>query len=472
MMWARSFILHFKKAALFMAVVIAVTGVMNYLYVDNTDQFSRYVLHEFYEEEENIDRLYLGSSHVFCDINPVILDDINGDNNFNLATSSQQLNTSYYLLKEADKKHHIDRVYLDLYYNCMVGELGHLHDYRTIPNSWKVIYEMKPSLNKLIYMLDLSSPRYYYMTFMAFTRYKEELFNLDYVAKVVEGKQSDIWKNHEYRHATSDGHVMRNGEKGFRISYETTDPGGFYSRSEDASDGEDSMILEPESLEYLLKIIEYCNKHDIALTWIGCPISDFQLVHNGSYDNYISQIAELAEQHNIPYFDFNLCKREYLDVSNRDYWSDMGHLNVDGAEIFTQFLGKFLLDQETEEDTFQDCFYSSYEEKIQAMQEEIYGLKIVLSKEYERYTPEIPEERWEEYVIYKICPVTNASEENVDINVSIVKDGDTGESEKALYIREGKDAYVVLRSNEHGIMRAEAKLRDSAEMSNWVEIEY
>lgn len=99
MMWVRSFILHFKKILLFAAVIIAVTGVMNYLYVDDTDAFSRYVLHEFYEETENIDRLYLGSSHVFCDINPVILDGINGDNNFDLATSSQQLNTSYYLLR-------------------------------------------------------------------------------------------------------------------------------------------------------------------------------------------------------------------------------------------------------------------------------------------------------------------------------------------------------------------------------------
>ena len=88
MMWVRSFILHFKKAALFMAVVIVVTKVMNYLYIDDTDEFSRYMLHEFYEEEENIDRLYLGSSHVFCGINPVILDDINGENNFNLSGSN------------------------------------------------------------------------------------------------------------------------------------------------------------------------------------------------------------------------------------------------------------------------------------------------------------------------------------------------------------------------------------------------
>ncbi|MBD5522993.1 MAG: hypothetical protein HDR04_00955 [Lachnospiraceae bacterium] len=71
------------------AIVIAVTEVMNYLYLDDTDEFARYMLHEFYGVEENIDWLYQGSSHVFCDINPVILDDINGENNFDLSTGMQ-----------------------------------------------------------------------------------------------------------------------------------------------------------------------------------------------------------------------------------------------------------------------------------------------------------------------------------------------------------------------------------------------
>lgn len=472
MMLARSFILHFKKAALFTAAAIAVTGIMNYLYVDNTNEFSRYALHEFYQEKQNIDRLYLGSSHVYCDINPVILDDINGDNNFNLATSLQQLNTSYYLLREAGKKHHIEKVYLDFYYTCMVGEAGHVHDYRAFPNSWRVMDEMKPSLNKLSYMLDLSSPEYYYMTFLPFTRYKEELFNLDYVAKIVNEKQSDAWKNHEYRHIFSDGTVMSNGKKGFRISYETPDPGGFHIKNDDMSDKKNPMIPEPESLEYLLKIIEYCKEHNIELTWIGCPISDFQLVSNGNYDNYIHQIAKLAEQYGIPYYDFNLCKREYLDVSHRNYWSDMGHLNTDGSEIFTRFLGEFFMAQEAGDDTFQDCFYNSYEEKIQTMPEEIYGLETALSKEYERYMPDTPQEQWEDYVIYIVHPVTNASEENIDVNIRVVNDRLTEESEEPTIIRDGKDACVILRSDDHGVLYAEVKLKDSAKEANWVEIDY
>lgn len=93
-MWVPSFISRFKishskgekkrKWYRVLAGILAfaltaggITAGMNYLYVDDTDEFARYMLHDFYtlDVTENIDRLYLGSSHVFCDINPVILDE-------------------------------------------------------------------------------------------------------------------------------------------------------------------------------------------------------------------------------------------------------------------------------------------------------------------------------------------------------------------------------------------------------------
>lgn len=473
MMWIRLFLSHLKNVIMFVAAVVVITEVMNYLYVDDTDEFARYMLHEFYEEEDNIDRLYLGSSHVFCGINPVILDGINGENNFNLSTGTQQLITSYYLLREAGRRHNIDRVYLDLYYGCTVAGLGNFHDYQMIPYSWIVINQMKPSFNKLSYMLNLSKPEYYYMTFLAFTRYKEKLFDIDYAAGVVEAKQSKVWKNYEYRHiAKVDDreYVMKNGEKGFRVYDGTPERGGFYRTDREAPLGE--KPITQESLEYLQKIVEYCRKHDIALTWIGCPISDFQLVRNGGYDNYVSQVMDLAKQYGIPYYDFNLCKNEYLDLSQNKYWADMGHLNTAGAENFTRFLGDFLLAQESGKDTYKDCFHGSYEEKVQSMQEAIYGLEVCKSQEYGRFFPDIPKERQGEYVIYKIRPVTNAQEGDVSVDVGIVEDDGTKEDINSAAVREGNDVYVIFSVQEHGTMRVEAKLKGTAEVTNWVQVEY
>ena len=261
MMWVRSFISHSKRAVLFAAVMIGVTSLMNYLYVDDTDEFSRYMLHELYEQEHNIDRLYIGSSHVFSDINPVILDEINGENNFNLSTGTQQLITSYYLLREADKKHDLRHVYVDLYYDCTVSGLGNLHDYAVIPYSWIVLNQMKPSFNKLSYMLHLSGPEYYYLTFFAFTRYKEQLFRPDYVAELVQKKRTKTWKNYEYAHIrTREGEqfMMSSAQKGFMSNYVTPEAGRFCDRiSEEPL--QENPVTE-ESLEYFLKITDYCKK--------------------------------------------------------------------------------------------------------------------------------------------------------------------------------------------------------------------
>lgn len=471
----RLFISHFKKIVLFVAVVAAVTVLMNYLYVDDTDEFARYMLYEFYEEEENIDRLYIGTSHVFCGVNPVLLDEINGDNNFNLATGTQQLIASYYLLREADRIHDLDKVYLELYYDCTVEGKGNVHDPSTFPYSWLVLNQMKPSFNKLSYIFDLSEPAYYYMSFLPFMRYKEQLFNTKYVTRVFQAKQSETWKNYEYRHITrvdDREYVMRDGEKGFRLCDRTPECGGFFEQTQEEPLKEDPIT--EESLEYLLKITEYCKEHEIDLVWIGYPLADFQLVRKGAYDNYVNQLSVLARQNQVPYYDFNLCKREYLDLSQNIYWSDMGHLNTAGAELFTEFLGHFLLAQEAGDDAYRNCFYNSYEEKIRDSQEKIYGLEIVRSQDYERCMPEISEEERDEYVIYKVCAVTNARAGEVEMEVSVEDAGADLDSDKKnavmKMIQDGNDRYVVLAAEQHGSLCVEARLKDEADVTNWVKI--
>ena len=73
-----------------------ITHVLNYMYLSPDDSnLERIFWHNFYEDAGKIDNICLGSSYVFCDLNPNILDDINGQYNFNMATPGQLLNGSY-----------------------------------------------------------------------------------------------------------------------------------------------------------------------------------------------------------------------------------------------------------------------------------------------------------------------------------------------------------------------------------------
>lgn len=483
MTWVRLFISHSKRILLFLLLSAVVTAGMNYLYVDDTDEFSRFMLHELYAQEENIDRIYIGSSHVFSDIDPLLLDEVNGENNFNLATGTQQLITSYYLLKEADKRHDIDHVYVDLYYDCMTAGIGNLHAYNEIPHSWIVLNQMKPSLNKLSYMLHLSEPKYYYLTFLPFTRYKEQLFRPEYVRGLVRRKRTELWKNYEYSHVrTREGErfVMRSAPKGFMYNLGTPEAGRFYEQMSELPLQENPVT--EESLEYFVKLIEYCREKEIALTWISCPISDFQLAGMGAYDRFVEQIRSLSAQYDVPYYDFNLCKSEYLDLSSDQYWSDKGHLNTAGAQVFTRFLGEFLQERERRGSEGLDYFYGSYEEKLHAKKKDIFGLEIVASDEYEKVLPDVAPERYGEYAICKIHPVTNATEGEVEIHVCRTYESeaagrgygrkDCAGGEELETIIDGNDAYVILDAAEHGFLYVEAKLKEDTEAKNWAEIEY
>lgn len=58
---------------------LAIRELLNVMYVSEGGR-NRYLWHQFYEHEGEIDNLFLGSSHVFCGVNAVLLDDLNGQN--------------------------------------------------------------------------------------------------------------------------------------------------------------------------------------------------------------------------------------------------------------------------------------------------------------------------------------------------------------------------------------------------------
>ena len=82
----------FRRIARIMARVLifcVVLSGLNYIYVD-VPPWERILWHNFYQSEGKIDNLYLGSSHVYYDIDPFLMDELNGQYNFNLSTSGSR----------------------------------------------------------------------------------------------------------------------------------------------------------------------------------------------------------------------------------------------------------------------------------------------------------------------------------------------------------------------------------------------
>lgn len=75
------------------------------------------------------------------------------------------------------------------------------------------------------------------------------------------------------------------------------------------------------------------------------------------FQDFVDYIGGLAKQYNLQYWDFNLMKKEYLQITRDDYY-DNDHLNGYGAEKFSKCLAQMMNGE------LEDPFYDSFEEKL------------------------------------------------------------------------------------------------------------
>ncbi len=346
---------------------LAGTKLLNYLYWQEED-WERILFHHFYTQEENIDHIYLGSSHVFCGFDPEILDEKSGKNNFNLATSGQSLMGSYYLLKEADRCNEIEKVYLELYYACSTGGQGSYREKEAVQISWRITDYMRMSPLKLDAFFHMNPVEYYIDGAFPCLRYRAHLTEKDWIEDRVNYKRTGNYKKYIY----VDG-LTEYRDKGF---YSTA---GEYSNPLFVRERmPEEMHLTEDAEKYLKKIIEYCQKRGISIALCTNPMYELEPLSTENYDSYAEGIRSVAAEYDVPYYDFNMVKEEYLPIQSPEYFMDAGHLNTRGAEMYTNFFHKVVSAPEKENEKY---FYGSYQEKLKNGEPRVYGLYCYVTNE-------------------------------------------------------------------------------------------
>ena len=70
-------VLRFLGMLLLVCLLVAgAVKLCNYILVDDTQSYTRLTLHELYEAEENVDTLFLGSSHCFRAYDPKLFEEL------------------------------------------------------------------------------------------------------------------------------------------------------------------------------------------------------------------------------------------------------------------------------------------------------------------------------------------------------------------------------------------------------------
>jgi len=272
---------------------------------------STYIVDGFYQEKENdIDVLFMGSSNMFCTIDPVALYEDYGIAAYNFGSSSQSLNISYLYLKEALKYQQPKIVVLEML-------SSNSDTYQKLPEEalrWG-FSNLKFSPDKYITLYDeLGKIDFEYLSYIfPLLRYKD--------------RWSELSKE-DFDYLRSD---KTNYDKGFYGSSIITEEEVNFDYYNEKSDFE----LASSNIMALEKIIDLCSKNNIQLMFFKSPTAK-------NWNCSMSEaILNYSQKYNITFIDYN----EYIDDLKLDLkkdFRDLGHLNITGAQKVTKHMGAYL----------------------------------------------------------------------------------------------------------------------------------
>lgn len=286
----------------------------------------------FYKQPKNkIDVLFLGSSHVHCNVDTKVLWDEYGMAAYLLTGAEQPLWNNYFLLKEALKTQKPKLVVLDMFCPSRFYD-----DYQY---NWldQNVDGMKLSKNKWD-AVRASTDRDRMNYFLGFTKYHSRYDEL-----TAQDFQNFIWNR-----------PKQAKWKGFTPLYahaELTEP--------DMSHVTETEEMTEKSRYYFDKIVELARKEDIQLALISAPY----LLEESDQKIYNS-IERIAKEEGLLFWNTNTTEHyRAMELDFAKDYADHAHLNADGSKKYAAYLGSWLTQNYEIPDRRGQKGYESWEEQ-------------------------------------------------------------------------------------------------------------
>ena len=294
----------------FLAMVICVLAcLMRILCVKSENGVSQ-ARNLYNQPADSVDVLFLGSSHVHCNVDPRVLWEQEGIASYILTTAEQPIWNSYYYLKEALKTQSPRLVVVDMY--------GPARFQENIQEAWlgDNLDGMRISLNKWE-AIRASAPSDYLEWFLGFPRYHDRYGKLS-----AEDFQNFWWDRKEQ--ACWKGFLELQGQSML------TEP--------DMSHVTQTLPLSEKSQEYFEKIIALCAREQIELVFLTAPY----LLEENDQMRY-DEIARQCREQGLVFVDYNQTQmyRE-MNLEFEEDFADHTHLNKTGAVKYSAHLAAWL----------------------------------------------------------------------------------------------------------------------------------
>ncbi len=332
----------FIVKAIALIVISAIIMQAVFKVVQRKESYEKYA--DFFDVADQIDVLYLGSSHVINGINPVQIFEQYGYTGYNMGGHGSVLPASYWELMIALEYCSPKIVFVDTYmleknyqYIDVMDNNATAEDLNTSVEQlhlnmdcWPYSDVKKAAIEDLIYDTDL---------------HQDFLFDFElYHERWTELNEDDFLRLSGISHRNQ----LMGAEKRIQVH-------GTFNLEEKTL----GLTEETVSMKYLRKIIEECQSRGIRVVTMLLPLAELQ-----PKDMDVAATTEaISAEYGIP------CLNMIQDTSIVNLYTDLndsGHLNVGGMNRVSAYLGKWLYDNESDilADHRGDSAYSIWSDRV------------------------------------------------------------------------------------------------------------
>lgn len=322
------------------------------------DGMSARIWDAFYEES-NVDMIYFGSSIGNRAYDPETVDAITGLKSFNLSSNDQPIVASYWGIKKVLNDRPIRFVILNLDYsnigsyennNAKVSYMQALSQYESL---WHRISDYimlardcglkeKESINVFFPWI------YNHVSLNRRAIIDNIHKKIDYsYASTHEGNADFLARGHiepknvEYKSINLDKDIRTNSKNHYKIK-------------------DSHMAISSKAYQTFEDIINLCQREHVKLIVTFAPRPAFDSLSLGNdYFHINSELRDFFASYGIPFYDFNMLKKDFWTNSDR-YYYNFEHLNQYGSESFSAAFARFFNKLQAGEDV-SSLFYTKEE---------------------------------------------------------------------------------------------------------------
>ena len=314
------------KILLFAVIVVSIWTLLTYTLTFQDANYDRIRKYYVDTEEVNFDIIYLGSSHIYSNIDTKLIEDKTGYNVYSISTSSQKMSQNYYLLREAMKYDDIKVVVLEMY--SLYNKKPHNTQIKS-----RIASKMRWSKNKVDYLINVFGYPDIFYFFVPLLRYHNNFSNEELIANNLERFAEDAIDNDNYYHGYSPNEAVMT-EKLFKRNLRSPSKNKLYYSVTPIEYDE----YENE-LEYLFKTISLCQENNIEVILLKTPVISYVGNIADYSDYYADVVSGIANEYGINMIDYNfLAFKLGLDHNT---FKDAGHLNKAGSRIISEHFANY-----------------------------------------------------------------------------------------------------------------------------------